>query len=1130
MSSPHDGRLRAAAFHAVVKVLVVFALPMLLLFAMPGKALAAVTDCVGTSLDGQARCIPPTYAPETYSTCDIAGSYLYRSNAWNACYSELGLANPIRSESSAIALANCFDKKIGGAAGGITGPIPWLPAGASYNDNLCYIGVVREVEGHHVTGFASLSGRSGGIAFQRWETPSCPGGYSGVYQNIRGTNELVRCKPAPPCSAYDKVPSPSRAGVCLSVKEVVPCPKCQPGVGDPIYPLTGVNKQTVPTGFRIGNTELVLTYTTARALHGVPLRVLPAFGRLWSSNLHKNLGIATNATVVTAYRGDAAVVAFSLANGSYVAEANINDRLVAVAGGYLYTDASAGQVESYNAQGQLTRIDAATGSSLTFTYSAGVSALAPAAGYLTRVTDNNGRTLNFRYALPQGASEVLTATTGLIARITDTAGQGIAVAYDASQNLSTLTWPDASSTQFLYEDPASAWAMTGRIDATGARDATWTYDAQGLALTVSRAAGQDAFSLSYATSPRYIVSETEDTALNILYRRYQVVPPAGLAVTGPGGQVSTWNAASASGTAVLAGITQPAGSGTAAASSARTYDAASNLLSSDDPDGTRTCYAYDGSNRETVRIEGLTTASSCAAVTSAGAPLPAGARKITTAWHPDWRLPTRVVQGSKLTTTVYHGQPDPFAANAIANCTGASLMPNGKPLAVVCKQVDQTILADGSVDPTVAGRVSGFMYDSYGRLLTMTDPESRSVTNAYHATPGFSGSPYDPDFGKVVLLMHADGADGSASFVDSSSRASSISVGGNANLTTAQSKFGGASASFDGTGDYLSISPSALDFGTGDFTIEGWFYLSSAGSEYRFLYHQHWGSAYMSIRFGNSGFGARLQFGIDDTTLPGVYSSALTQSSLLNGWHHVALTRGGGVVRAFLDGTLLTLRNNNYTGPSVTSWSDASNIVGTTDGNVSTAGAAAWLGYLDEFRITKGVARYTADFIAPATKFADSASTVEPQGHSAGDLQTVTNAAGQVVQYTSYDPAGRVRQMVDPKGVTTDLAYTPRGWISTATETPPGGSPRTTTYTYDVAGQLTQVANVDGTTLRYGYDAAHRLNSITDTDGNSITYTLDTSGNRVADELRDPGGQLRRTISRSFDALNRLQQVTGAAQ
>jgi YD repeat-containing protein len=68
----------------------------------------------------------------------------------------------------------------------------------------------------------------------------------------------------------------------------------------------------------------------------------------------------------------------------------------------------------------------------------------------------------------------------------------------------------------------------------------------------------------------------------------------------------------------------------------------------------------------------------------------------------------------------------------------------------------------------------------------------------------------------------------------------------------------------------------------------------------------------------------------------------------------------------------------------------------------------------------------------------------------------------------------------------------------------------------------------DATTLGYTYDTAHRLTGITDARGNSIAYTLDNAGNRIDEQVRDSTGALRRSISRTFDALSRLQQITGS--
>ena len=73
------------------------------------------------------------------------------------------------------------------------------------------------------------------------------------------------------------------------------------------------------------------------------------------------------------------------------------------------------------------------------------------------------------------------------------------------------------------------------------------------------------------------------------------------------------------------------------------------------------------------------------------------------------------------------------------------------------------------------------------------------------------------------LLLHFDGTDGSTTFVDSSPSGKTVTAVGNAQIDTAQYKFGGASGLFDGNGDYLSV-PDSDDwyFGTGDFTIDAW--------------------------------------------------------------------------------------------------------------------------------------------------------------------------------------------------------------------------------------------------------------------------------------------------------------------
>jgi YD repeat-containing protein len=146
-----------------------------------------------------------------------------------------------------------------------------------------------------------------------------------------------------------------------------------------------------------------------------------------------------------------------------------------------------------------------------------------------------------------------------------------------------------------------------------------------------------------------------------------------------------------------------------------------------------------------------------------------------------------------------------------------------------------------------------------------------------------------------------------------------------------------------------------------------------------------------------------------------------------------------------------------------------------------------------------------------------------------GNLTSITNAAGHVTSYSNYDPHGHVGTITDPNGLVTTLTYAPRGWLTSRTTTGDGVL-ETSSYTYDGVGQMTQVTLPDGNSVNYSYDDAHRLIKITDNIGNSINYTLDGMGNRVNETVTDVSGNLKRRITRIYDALNRLQQVTGGVQ
>ncbi|GJL82988.1 MAG: hypothetical protein DHS20C01_26220 [marine bacterium B5-7] len=147
-------------------------------------------------------------------------------------------------------------------------------------------------------------------------------------------------------------------------------------------------------------------------------------------------------------------------------------------------------------------------------------------------------------------------------------------------------------------------------------------------------------------------------------------------------------------------------------------------------------------------------------------------------------------------------------------------------------------------------------------------------------------------------------------------------------------------------------------------------------------------------------------------------------------------------------------------------------------------------------------------------------------GNECGQLASRHNAAGHTTTFDAYDANGRLLQETDPTGVVTTYAYHPRGWLLSRTRTSLTGSPRTTNYTYDAAGQLIQVVLDDGMTLTYQYDAAGDLRVIEDPLGNRVEYHYDLKGNRTQQVSKDPDGTLVHAIAMAYDIRNRLSTLT----
>ena len=210
----------------------------------------------------------------------------------------------------------------------------------------------------------------------------------------------------------------------------------------------------------------------------------------------------------------------------------------------------------------------------------------------------------------------------------------------------------------------------------------------------------------------------------------------------------------------------------------------------------------------------------------------------------------------------------------------------------------------------------------------------------------------DPFVNNVSLMLSMDGANGSTTFTDSSANALSVTAFGNVQISTSQTKYGGASAYFDGDGDYLTATSGSLFQFPGDFTVEFWVYSTdTSASSLRGMFDTRSSQSSTSgIMLRENGFGY-LVYG-NGTTLISVGNVRSP-----NTWTHLALVRSGSTISLYINGTALV-----FTATDSTNYSDGQCLIsGFVDTKASPYG---FLGYIDDFRITK-VARYTANFTPP---------------------------------------------------------------------------------------------------------------------------------------------------------------------
>lgn len=215
--------------------------------------------------------------------------------------------------------------------------------------------------------------------------------------------------------------------------------------------------------------------------------------------------------------------------------------------------------------------------------------------------------------------------------------------------------------------------------------------------------------------------------------------------------------------------------------------------------------------------------------------------------------------------------------------------------------------------------------------------------------------------GGVSLLLHGNGANNSTAFTDESGK--TVTAYGNAKISTAQSKFGGSSVYFGGAWDYLTV-PDGEDFslGTADFTLEAWVFNTQAPGNYPAILGQWGGPTYSFILYVANNGTFDCQFGVPNVAR---LTTAITYTQ--NTWQHIAVTRQGSVFTLWVDG--ISRATTSYSG-AIPNSTVPFYIGQQHDAIVYSSAEWGWVGHMEDVRIIKGTALYTAPFTPPTAQLA----------------------------------------------------------------------------------------------------------------------------------------------------------------
>ena len=291
-----------------------------------------------------------------------------------------------------------------------------------------------------------------------------------------------------------------------------------------------------------------------------------------------------------------------------------------------------------------------------------------------------------------------------------------------------------------------------------------------------------------------------------------------------------------------------------------------------------------------------------------------------------------------------------------------------------------------TADVIYADAITGSVTDNYyavtvvdANSFTFADAASGSTTGNVTYKKAEAYGTIDSNDGTYVFLN----GKGTGLFSTGVATPVAAVTNGDAQLDTAQKKFGSASLLLDGTGDYLNVPTDGdLGLGTTNFCIEAFIRPSSVSGTQTII----------DLRSGSTTDTAPVLY-LDGTTLHykvGNTSQANGGTLSTGTWYHVAVARSGGSTKLFLDGTQV--------GSTYTDGNDYGSTKPLIIGGDYNSGANGFAGHIDEVRISKGAGRFTGNFTPTTGEYSSDLNTVVLYHFNGDDATTSTTNSGKGIK------------------------------------------------------------------------------------------------------------------------------------